>query len=236
MTGKAIHRASGATVTPEEFIRREGPQYRDKGIYPECIVCGSVLHPYGVNSTNVTARFDHPDRTDCLLSSTPNPRYIHLQPSDWDLAAGKRLRETICRLENIKQAYAVCRALCFNHLKVPEFLEMFREGDRKRIWAYKGLQEWVAPYILVTLVDLEPNGKRRFPLRFVLRKPARQPIDAMWVSPEDCALEPVFADSGRPMARDPIVLSDDRIEAARADTAWIPDVMTKRLKECCAHR
>lgn len=243
MTRKAIHRRTGDIVTPEEFLRREGAKFRERGIYPKCIVCGSVLHPYGLHSTNVTSRFDHPNRTDCLLSSTPDPRFAYLQPTDWDLSSGKRLRATLCDPENIKQAYAVARRLCFSQLKVVEFLNMCHEADRKSVWAYKGLEVRVIPYILVTLVDLAPHysngpgkGGRKFPLRFVLHKPVGSAIDAMWVSPNDCRLEPVFADSGRPMKNPTVAIFDRAIETARNNVDWIPDSMTESLQECCIHR
>ena len=43
MTGKAIHKRTGRMVTPEEFMRLEGPHDREKGDYPSCPDCGSDL-------------------------------------------------------------------------------------------------------------------------------------------------------------------------------------------------
>lgn len=239
MTGKAIHKRTGRMVTPEEFMRLEGPRYREKGDYPSCPDCGSDLHPYGVNSPNVRSRFDHPDKTDCPLSATPDPRYAHLRPGDWDLEAGKRLRAAFCEPDAIRQGYNVCRALCFEHLRVPEFIRWCRQADHRRVWAYKDLPMAIIPYILVTLADLPPcwdaRGGRRFPLRFVLTKPRNEPIDAMWLTPEACSLEAMFADSGRRMAKAPIAIGDPAIERFRSDTGWISDAMVRHLRECCDH-
>jgi hypothetical protein len=241
-------------VTPEEFDALAGADYRDKGLFPLCPVCDARLSVYGVRSFAVTSRFDHPDFSDCLLSSTPNPRFAYLRPSGWDLEAGKRLKAEFCRPENLKQAYAVCRALCLGSLRGDEFLDLCFAADRYRIWNYAGLPLWAVPYLMVTLVDLGPsrkkalrndrhNGRRGNPrhalrndyaLRFVLEKPRRTGIEDAWLSPDRCRLACVFADSGNPVkAVAPIPLGTPEIESARDDTAWIEWPLFAILRKCC---
>jgi len=242
MTQWARHKRSGRIITPEEFVSLEGAAFRDRGIYPSCPVCDNDLHPYGVHSISVTSRFDHPNRTDCPLSSTPDPRFKHLRPAGWDFAAGEALRREFCEPPRLREAYAVCRAICFGRLRINEFVAFCKEADRKRVWAYKDLPLWVVPYILTTLADLEPEqvgapevlkNARRFPLRFVLKKKAKTAIDEMWRTPQTCSLAPVFADSGKPMSRAPIVIGDDQIESTRCDVGWISDSVVRGLRGCC---
>jgi hypothetical protein len=92
----------GRIVTPEEFDALSGADYREKGLFPLCPVCDAKLSVYGVRSFAVTVRFDHPDFSDCPLSSTPNPRFAHLRPGGWDLEAGKRLKAEFCQPEHLK--------------------------------------------------------------------------------------------------------------------------------------
>ena len=115
MAKKAIHVRTGRPVTPEQFIGLEGPGYREKGILPLCPQCDAPLSPYGVHSPHVASRFDHPDGSRCSLSSTPDERYAHLVPADWDLEQGTRLRSALCddaTRANLKAVYTACLALC----------------------------------------------------------------------------------------------------------------------------
>lgn len=229
----------GRIVTPEEFDALAGADYRDKRLFPLCPVCDARLSVYGVRSLAVTARFDHPDFSDCPLSSTPNPRFAHLRPGGWDLEAGKRLKAEFRAPENLKQGYAVCRALCLDRLSGEAFIRFCSAADRHRLWAYAGLPLWAVPYLLVTLVDLVPDEEAKRPLRkkhelrFVLQKPKQADIDAAWLSPEQCRLVCVFADSGMPVnSVEPVPLGATSIEAARGDTAWISDRLYAILRKC----
>lgn len=239
MTRKAIFR--GREVTPEQFDALAGINYREKGWFPLCPVCDAQLSVYGVHSPGVTSRFDHPNFSGCPLSSTPNPRFAHLHAEGWDLEAGRRLKAAFCEDEALRQAYAVCRTLSLGCLGGKEFVSFCMAANRFRVWNYKDLPLWAVPYLLVTLADLQPNPalchglRSKYALRFVLEKPKRKDlIDVAWLAPEQCRLVCVFADSGKPArAVEPMVLGDPRVEAARADTAWISPRLLAILRECC---
>lgn len=235
MTRSAIHKKTGKLVSPEEFVALEGAQYREKGVYPSCPSCGADLSPYGVHSVTVTSRFDHPNGSNCSLSSTPDPRYAHLSPSEWDMEAGGRLRAAMCEIENLKSVYSACRSLT-STLSGHEFVEMCRQADRRNVWCYKGLTlDWL-PYILVTLVDLPATDKRSYPLRIVLIKKRRDStIDSLWITPEDCSLQRHFADTGRPMRSPPTSIPCPDAEKAKGDTSWISQKLLDIITECCLH-
>ncbi len=241
MTRKAIDRARRDLVTPEMFVARHGPDWKRRGIRPPvCPACGEPLHLYGIHSVKAPAAFHHPDGSQCPLSRSPDPRYAHLVPSDWDLAAGHRLKERFCEKQNLKEGYAACHALCFGHLSATEFLELCRRADRKNVWSYKGITLEVLPYILVTLMDFPVNEtvNRSYPLRLVLQKQPREPIDALWLHPGECRLIPHFADEkGKRMTRLPERrIPDPEIERRRTDTGWISDALLRKLRQCCVDR
>lgn len=232
MTKKAIHRRTGRVVTPEEFIALEGTGYREKGVFPICPACGAHLAVYGVHSLSVASRFDHPNGSVCTLSSTPDPRYAHLVPSDWDMEAGKQLRTAMCETDNLKTVYATCLALT-GALSGSEFVEICRQADKRSIWCYKGLTLIWLPYVLVTLMDLPASEKRKYPLRMILKKPVTSTIDALWITPEDCGLQKHFADSGNAMSSPSISIPSPRAEEAKADTSWINKNLLAIIQECC---
>jgi hypothetical protein len=239
MTRKAIFQ--GREVTPEQFDALAGIGYKEKGLFPLCPVCDVHLSVYGVHSPGVTSRFDHPNFSDCALSSSPNPRYAHLHPEGWDLEAGQRLKAAFCEDDALKEAYAVCRALSLGCLGGKEFVRFCVSATRHRVWNYKNLPLWAVPYLLVTLADLQPSQTVRHALRsshtlrFVLEKPKKKDfVDVAWLAPEQCRLVCVFADTGnRVKAVEPVMLRAARVEAARADTAWISPSLLAVLRECC---
>lgn len=233
MSRQAIHQRSGKLVSPEEFVALEGPQYREKGVHPICPVCKCPLDLYGVHSMHVTSRFDHPDGSTCERSSHPDPRYAYLGNAELDLDSGVRLRADMCEKETLKSVYAACRALT-RKLTGPEFVEMCRQGDKRNIWAYKGLTTAWLPYVLVTLVDLPACDARNQPLRFVLNKPARTDVSAIWLRPQDCSLEKHFADTGNPVRNGSIPIPNDPAERAKTDTAWISKSLFEIIWQCCA--
>ncbi len=236
MTHKAIHVRTGRLVTPEQFITLEGPDYRAKGVLPLCPQCDAPLSPYGVHSLKVMARFDHPDGSHCPLSSTPDLRYAHLAPTDWDLEQGKRLRAALCDepgRANLKAVYAACLALC-GKLTGLEFAAMCKKADYFQVWRYKGLTLMWLPYVLVTLTDLlAVEDYRPDPLRLVLHKPAQTPLDTLWLRPEVCMLHRYYADTGRAMAKPPIPIPYPRAQTAQGDTAWIRPALLAAIEKCC---
>ncbi len=242
MTRHAISPLTGRTVDPEKFLAEAGPHWKERGLYPLCPSCGKRLFPWGVHSPNVVSNFHHHEGTLCPLSSTPDPRFAHLLPSGWDLERGRRLYARFCEQENLKQGYAVCRALCGEHLLADEFVAFCRQACRLNIWAYRDIPLEFIPYILVTLADLprnlnHPGGKRRNAYRYVLSKVDEKEIDFLWIEPGSCRLKPVFTDTGNRVNKLLVRgIPDDRAEALRADTEWFPEALLRRIRECCDRR
>jgi len=229
MTRQAVFR--GRIVTPESFMALAGPDYREKNEYPTCPSCGNRLEPYGVHSTKVPSRFDHPNGSSCPLSSTPDPRYAHLSPEDWDLDRRDHLYNEFCQPENLKGAYMVCKTIV-GKLSGPEFLRPCLQAVQRNVFAYRGITLEILPYILVTLSDFPANDKRNHPIRLVLSKP-NGPIDTLWLHPDQCTLRFYFADTGRPMRRDPLPIPCPAAEEAREKTDWISESLYETLEKCC---
>ena len=232
MTQKAIHPKTGRIVSPEEFVAVSGPSWKELGIFPVCPACHTHLSPYGVHSTKVPSRFDHPDGSDCPLSSHPDPRYAYLIPSDWDPDAEQELKTAFCQIDTLKETYAICGTLTGD-----EFVDLCRVAWKKRVFRYKGLTLKILPYLFVTLLDLPKSDRRKHPLRVILVKPQNDFIDVLWLSPKDCRLEKHFADTGKPMRASPVRIPDPDVESARTDTDWmLPELVQKILNCCLAHR
>ena len=240
MTYRAFDPNDGQMVTPEEFITKHGAQWRRRGILPpRCPCCQEDLHLYGAHSLNVTTSFHHPDGTTCMLSSASDPRLKGLKPAaGWDVSAGRRLKSTFCTERHLSQGYAACHALCLRRLRAHEFVRFCHLADDINLWAYKGMNLTLIPYVLVTLddLDIDEQVKRHYPLRLVLQKPRHMPIDALWTTPDVCRIVPVFTDSGRPLQMEPFRIPDPRVERARTDTRWISKGLLARLRECCRHQ
>uniref|UniRef100_E6QGM0 Uncharacterized protein n=1 Tax=mine drainage metagenome TaxID=410659 RepID=E6QGM0_9ZZZZ len=230
MTEQAIFQ--GRAVTPEQFLAMVGPEYRQLRIYPTCPSCGSDLAPYGVHSTKVQSRFDHPDKTGCPLSSTPDARYAFLRPNGWDWAARERLFARLCETENLKETYSVCRRI-IPGLNSEEFYRACQRAYQYGVFGYRGIELWVLPYLLVTLEDFPKNDKRSIPYRFVLHKPDHTAIDVLWLEPQNCVLRAYFADTGNPMKRREIRIPDAEAEKGREDTDWMKDPLIRLLRRCC---
>lgn len=231
MPQHAIDPETGQMVTPEGFVRKHGPSWRDKGILPFCGVCGVNLFPHAVPSVKVVSDFHHPKGSLCPLSSRPDPRYAHLTPSEFDPEEGKKLLETLCEDETLKATYAVCLKIC-RTLTGNEFVDMCRAAHRFRIWNYKGMTVGLLPYVLVTLADLPKTEKRLQPLRLILHKPSGSSGEVLWLRPEDCSLIRIHADTGSPTKDPPIPVPWSEGEKARKDTGWISESLFRIIKNC----
>ena len=232
MTRKAIHPKTGKIVSPEEFVAISGPSWKEKEIFPVCPACKAPLSPYGLHSATVPSRFDHPDGSDCPISSHPDPRYAYLTPSDWDPEGERRLKAEFCREDLLKETYAACLKI-FGTLSGDEFVDMCQMADKRGIFRYKALSLWILPYLLSTLLDLPKSGKRAQPLRLILVKPKKEFLDILWIRPQECRLEKYDANTGKPMRITSVGIPDPAVERARKDTDWMSRELILKIRKCC---
>ncbi len=232
MTRKAIHPNTGKIVTPEEFVRVSGPSWKEKGIFPLCPACKSPLSLYGIHSAKVPSRFDHPDRSDCPLSSHPDPRYAYLMPSDWDPEGEKRLKAAFCQIDTLKETPSAGRKIC-GRLSGKEFVEMCQMAERRGIFRYKGLSLEILPYLLVTLVDLPQNEKRDQAVRLILVKPPKDALDILWLRPQECRLEKDVWNDGKFRIAASMSIPDPDVETSRKNTSWMSESLILKIQECC---
>lgn len=236
----------GTLVTPEEFITRATPLYRERHIFPYCPSCGERLDLYGLHSPNVASRFDHTNLSpntdpldDCILANR-NSRFLEFEPDDWDDEAGKKLRTAFFQEENLCQTYAFCLELCRKrNLPIKLFRSMIRRADRKNIWSYAEIKLWVIPYVLLTLdnfVHIPKDVVYSYDFHFILEKPKGTTISALWRRPGDCRLKKVFSNSGQPVkANDnPFRLSEAALKEKAGNFKWIKTTgsLLRELKAC----
>ncbi|MBU6956836.1 hypothetical protein KRR23_03615 [Pseudomonas sp. CVAP len=232
-------RAGGECVTPEEFIRRSGPNYREKGIFPYCPGCDERVDPYGVHSTNVTSRFDHQnldeaiDPLDDCLEANRSGRFRGMHADGWDDERGQRLRDEFFEPDNLKQAYAFCLAICRKgNLTAGQFAELIARADRKSIWAYKDIPLWVIPYVLLTLGNFGAGANARYPFHFVLKKNRSQGLSQIWQTGEHrCSIGKVFSNSGEPVNTlgNPYPINHQYLIDTAGDTGWIETRLLRAL-------
>ena len=232
MTQKAIYPKTGKIVSPEEFVAISGPSWKEREIFPVCPACKAPLSPYGLHSATVSSRFDHPNGSNCPLSSHPDPRYAYLTPSDWDPEGERQLKAEFCREDSLKETYAACLKIC-GTLSGDEFVDMCRLAEKRGIFRYKGLSLWILPYLLSTLLDLPKAGKRSQPFRLILVKPQKEFLDILWIRPQECRLEKYFANTGKPMRITPVGIPDPAVERARKDTDWMSRELILKIRKCC---
>ncbi len=217
-------------MTPEGLVARYGSKYAARGIMLTCPVCRRPLAPYGLHSTTVPSRFDHPDGVrDCALSAANDTRYRHLQPGGE--GDGEQARSAFLEDQNLKRAYAFCQRMC-KHLVTVKFKELIGIADGLGVWSYARLELWIIPFILLTLNDFQGN---RFNFRFFLRKPRNKPYNDLWLSPEECCLEKVFADSGTPIKAlpdipNPFPITRELYDLHSANADWIDDKLLTMLR------
>lgn len=226
-------RPGGVLVTPEEFVQRATPRYKERGIQAYCRACEEPVDLYGLHSPNVVSRFDHKDLKpnadpldDCILANRTG-RFQGLEPDDWDEEAGVRLRKAFFREDTVAQAYAFCLKMCRKgNLPIRTFRSMIRRADRKKIWFYADMKLWVVPCILLTLENfthIPKSGSSGYNFHFVLEKPKGTTVSALWRRPGDCRLKKVFSDSGAPVDADdnPFKLSEAALTEKAGDFSWV---------------
>ena len=224
----------GDLVTPETFIRKATPNYKSRNLFPYCPACDEIVHVYGVTNPHpdTVSRFDHQDQKvnadpldDCVLARR-SARLIGLEPSGWALAHARDVRLRFFETESIARAYTFCRDLCrAGNLPTSKFRSMIQRADRKNIWAYADITDWVIPYILLLLADFEarPKNSPAYKFHFVLSKPKSQAVNSLWESREPFAISKIFSESGHAVKTDdnPYPISQDAYLEKAGSFEWI---------------
>lgn len=209
----------GPLVTPEEFRRRQGPNYREKGVLPYCPFCGSEVHLYGVDTPNpeILRRFDHVDGVeDCPYSNACAGRYQGLLPKGWDFERGRQVRESFLSTEALIDGFRVVMQLCGSRAcGMTKFTEMVRRGDARNIWAFVDLPVWAVPFVLLCLVDFEFADRTgiTYPFHFYIKRLRGNGDRYPWDVDARCELRKVFSADGN------LVRSDDNPYAITRDSA-----------------
>jgi hypothetical protein len=231
---------NGRMVTPSQFLAMAGPDYRARGIHAYCPECGEQVDPYGLHSTQVTARFDHPNISpatdpfdDCTRANRTDPRYRGLRPREGSPDDAERLRAEFFTHDNVTTAYAFVKAMCGRNCRVPlqDFAKLIRRADRRRIWHYVDLPLWCVAPILLTLSDFDVRTRVGMAkIHFTFDKP-RGADEVIWLQPEECSLKKVYADSGRmvEMAGNPWAMSEASYNAIGGNKEWIGDGLANGL-------
>lgn len=224
---------TGQKVDPDQFLAIAGANYKEKGIYPYCEACGEPVDLYGVFSTNpnTTPRFDHKNLSaganplnDCVLANR-NKRLAWLLPDGFDDVRGERIRQQFREPEFMAQTYNFCLNLCrVKNLTTAQFRELCQRADKKRIWAYEGIQVWAIPYILLVLGDFTATRKdgSQYDFRFVFQRPRGSVMSALWENPKACRIKKVFGNGKKIIAHDnPYPVSQNDFESKAGKYEWV---------------
>lgn len=236
---KAMLGFDGPLVTPSEFLARAGHDYKIKKLFPICPACRQVVSIYGVHSTTVQERFDHPNfppdvdpLDDCILAHRQDSRFLGLEPSSWDKTHGQKLRNDFMQSSNIRLTYAFMHALCGpKKLPLQTFVQCIQRADRKNIWSYSGIPLWVIPYILLTFYTF-PLVDAKNSFYFSLQKSTQRSASELWITPYRCMLVKRFSDSGNiyKTKYDPFKLSKIRMETiAQENSLWIKEEFIQQI-------
>lgn len=137
----------------------------------------------------------------CPLSATADPRFAALRPRAIDPSQSERIKREF--LTGYSQdAKLFCRYLVGTSFSKEVYNKMLDVADRLAIWSYSGLEMWVVPYALLTLVDFEGRSSAKqqdYRFAFVFDKPSKGAIDDLWLRPSDCRLKKVFCSNGNLM-------------------------------------
>ena len=199
---RACYGKGGKLVTPQEFIRRASPRYKERGIFPYCEACGQKVELYGVHNPEGPSRFDHqnlPDGADplddCVLANR-NSRFKGMQPTGFDVNHGKKLRDDFFQDEFFGKTYCFMWKMCGKgNFPFNKFKEILNRADTKRIWEYSKIELWTIPYILLTLANFMYNNKYFF--HFFIDKKKSSAINEIWENENKTSICKVFSDSGK---------------------------------------
>jgi hypothetical protein len=225
---RAISSADGLRImSPDDFVARHRDWRTDGTPRPRCPVCDAEVTPHGVNTFNVRPSFHHPNGSRCPKSGKPDPRFAHLDPSEFDVGQEKRLLFELREQAAAERLYRLCNTIA-GHVTGGDFEAMCRAAHNLHIWRYKGMTLDLAGFLLPTLIDMKRPRKdgSEYEFRIVVK---RQRGGGFFTAPEDCELEKVFADTGRPLrAADARVKVLDPAIISKAEATW--DGMSEGLK------
>lgn len=228
----------GDRVTPQEFIRRASPRYKERGIFPYCEACGEKVDLYGVHTPNGPTRFDHANfptdadpLDDCILANR-NARFRGMQPESFDFPHGQQLRKNFFEEENLKRAYCFMWNLCGkNNFPIKSMRKCIERADRKNIWAYSGIKIWCIPYILLTLENFFHHKNYYF--HFYINKKKSTFLSNIWTKNESAKLYKVFTDSGKSIEKspnNPLIFSENNFLTISNNTSWIVNDHINKIK------
>jgi hypothetical protein len=227
---------NGKSISANEFSSRFARAHLNGEIIAKCLVCGRKVDPYGLHSTRVNNRYDHPNGVrDCPLSSANDERYKHLNSSTNDEGKGRSLRRAFLREGSLRSAYAFSLKVCGKgSLSGKKYGELIKIADGIGIWGYVGLPSWTVPFILLTLADFEATT---YNFSFRLQKSRSQPTDDLWLDPKDSKLEKIFP-NGTPMDRagvleNPIPICEKIYREVALDNDWVNDKVLSAVRRTC---
>lgn len=222
---RALNPINRKYVTVTEFLAEIGPNYKKKGVIPECPCNGCELYIHGAHSPKSPARFSHmPNQNeDCRCRKGYDgplgvPGYDSLL-----------LKDKFCKEENLKKIYKICLDACgARKFPASKYIELVKKANQINIWGYVGLEIWMLPYILLTLDDFrakDKNGKE-YEYRFILLEDSNLDLLAHI---NDIKISKIFADSQKEIKQ----FSINKEKYDETDTSWMPENLIQSLLSVC---
>lgn len=204
-----FRKPNGKLVSPEEFLRLAGNDYKSKQIFPYCPECDEKLVISNASNVgNKTFYRHYPNNAmdengieSCSLREKKSNRQ-GWYCSSFDFQQSDRIKQAFLTKENLIKAYAFCWTLCGKgNLKFDTFSQMLKLAYAKKIWAYSGIKLWHIPYILLTLKNFKHRSS--FEFHFVLHKQGDSNKEISTLFNGTSEIQKVFTDSGKLMGQSP---------------------------------
>lgn len=218
-------------LTVEDYDRRYG---KNSMVHPFCPSCDIQLFTHALSSPNMLASFHHPDGNpnNCRLVNPPRGRVPNLEPCHFNEEHASANRDALHQNDSVKAAYAFMWSLCGKgNFSAAQFNDCVKIADAMNVWAYRNLQQWQIPFILLTLIDFKFKDTDKG-FRFTLKK-KRGCSKAYWQTPESCELLKVFADTGKLAEKSSHhreQFSEDIFKNFSTQTEWMSPALVASLK------
>ncbi len=225
------HPGAALMLTVEDYDRRYG---KNSPVQPFCPSCDIQLFTHALSSPNMVASFHHPDGNpnSCVLVNPPSGRFPSLEPSHFNKEQATGNRAAFHQDEHIKKAYAFMLSMCGKgNINAKQFNRCVKIADAINVWAYRNLQQWQIPFILLTLIDFKFKDTNKG-FRFTFKK-RRGSSKAYWQTPESCVLLKVFADTGsltEKASHHREQFSEDIFSSFSTQTEWMSPALVASLK------